>query len=422
MSAASRLRAGLRSIAVDTTPLRASRDFRLLWIGRSVSNIGNQMTQVALFFQVFELAGSAAALGLLGLVQLVPLGVATVLAGPIIDAVDRRKLLIVTEFFRAGASALLLAGALTGDPPLWLVYGAAALASGLAGIDNPTRSAMTPTLVGRQLLPAAFALGQVMWNTTTIIGPAIGGAVIGKLGLAWAYGIDTASFGTSIVATFLIKPMPPQSRSEVTGLAAIKEGFAYLRRSRLLLSTFAVDLIAMILGMPRALFPVLALTQFGGGPGVVGLLFAAPGVGALLGAVTTGWVGRVRAQGKAVLIAVALWGVGIAAFGLSGNLLLALVFLAFAGAADVISAVFRSTILQLSVPDSLRGRVSAIHILVVTGGPRLGDFEAGMVAQAFGPVFSVVSGGIGCIVGVALMALFVPEFRRYRREDHAQGP
>ena len=198
----------------------------------------------------------------------------------------------------------------------------------------------------------------------------------------------------------------------------MREGFAYLKGRRVLQSTFAIDVVAMIFGMPRALFPILALTQFHRGPAVVGLLFAAPAVGAFIGALTTGWVGRVRHQGRAVIWAVVMWGAGIAAFGLVGaNLWLGLILLAVAGAADVISAVFRTTILQLAVPDSLRGRLSGIHILVVTGGPRLGDLEAGLVAQAFSPTVSVVSGGLLCILGASALSLLVPAFRRY----HAGG-
>ena len=195
----------------------------------------------------------------------------------------------------------------------------------------------------------------------------------------------------------------------------MKDGFAYLKGRSVLISTFVIDLIAMIFGMPRALFPVLALTVFHMGPQALGLLYAAPAVGAVIGALTTGWVGRVRRQGLAVIWAVAAWGAAITLFGLSGALFEpALIFLAVAGAADVISAVFRGTILQSSVPDSLRGRLSAIHIMVVTGGPRLGDFEAGLVASLVSPWFSVVSGGLACIAGVAVLAAVVPSFVRYR--------
>jgi MFS family permease len=256
---------------------------------------------------------------------------------------------------------------------------------------------------------------------TALVGPAVAGVVVAKLGLAWAYGTDLVTYLAMLWAALLISPVPPERTEHARrGFAAVGEGFSYLRGRPVLQSTFLVDIIAMVFGMPRALFPILAVTQFHRGTAIVGLLFAAPAVGALVGAVTTGWVKHVTHQGRAVIWAVLLWGAGIAAFGLVGtHLWLALFFLAFAGAADVISAVFRNTILQLSVPDSLRGRLSQIHILVVTGGPRLGDLEAGLVAAAVSPWFSVVSGGVACIVGTGLLAWLVPSFRRYHAGENA---
>jgi MFS family permease len=410
----------VRGLAVDLTPLRTSRDFRLLWVGEIVSEAGHQVTRVAIYVQIFQLTGSAAAVGLVGLVELVPLVLASVIGGTVVDAVDRRKLLLVTQFALAGAAGLLLVTALSDSPPVALVYVGAGLAAGVSGIASPTRSAMTPRLVPADQVPAAIALNQVMWNAASIAGPALGGLVIAEFGLAWAYAIDVITYGATIVAASLMRPMPPQAEGEhpPTGLRAIVESFAYLRGRRVLQSTFAIDLIAMIFGMPRVLFPILAVTQFGRDPDeaglIAGLLFSALAVGALAGAVTAGWVGRIRHQGRAVIWAVALWGAGIVGFGLVGdNLALAMLFLGIAGGADVISAVFRSAILQLSVPDRLRGRLSGIHILVVTGGPRIGDVEAGLVAQAFSPLVSVVSGGLACIAGVGVLALLVPQLWAY---------
>jgi len=415
----SRLRGAVRRLAVDVTPLRISRDFRRIWIGLLVSEAGYQFTLVATFIQVKRLTGSAAAVGLIGLVGLVGLVAGSLLGGSFIDAFDRRKLLMASQLGFIAASGILLAGALAGKPPVWLIYGAVAISAGTSAIDSPTRSAMTPRLVGRDLLPSALALNQVIWNGTGLVGPALAGIVIYKLGLPWAYGIDLATYLVMLAAVAAIRPVPPErGEGTATGWGAVKEGFGYLRGRRVLQSTFAIDVIAMVFGMPRALFPFLAASQFHAGPKVVGLLFSAPAVGAFLGALTTGWVGGVRRRGWAVIWAVGVWGAGITAFGLVGrHLWLALAFLALAGGADVISAVFRSTILQLSVPDALRGRLSGIHILVVTGGPRLGDLEAGLVAQAFSPTVSVVSGGLLCIAGTALLALFVPELRGYRAGD-----
>ncbi len=425
--AGSLARAGarLRGLAVDLSPLRSSRDFRLLFWSFLVSETGHQITHVALYYQVFRLTGSPAAVGFIGLAVLVPLIASTIGLGHLVDRVDRRKLLLLTQVGFAFSSGVLVLGAFHGPPfhgrpPLALLYGAAALTAALSGIESPTRSAMIPNLISRDRLPAALALNQVMWNATMLVGPAVGGLIIAKLGLSWAYGIDAITYGVTFAAAIAMRPMRPKRDEADTarGWAAVKEGFAFLKGRRVLQSTFSIDLNAMIFGMPRALFPILALEKFHVGPQGLGLLYAAPALGAVLGAVASGWVGRVRHQGKAVMVAVVMWGLAIAAFGLSGSLLgLALVFLAIAGAADVVSAVFRSTILQLSVPDALRGRLSAIHIMVVAGGPRLGDVEAGLVAAAVSPTFSVVSGGVACVLGVGLIGLLVPEFARYHSGD-----
>jgi MFS family permease len=359
--------------------------------------------------------------GLIGLVGFVALVAGSLIGASFLDAFDRRKLLIWSQFGYIAAVGLLFAGALAGHPPLWVIYAGVAIIAMVSAIDGPTRSAITPRLVGRELLPSALALNQIVWNGTGLVGPAIAGIVIAKADLPIAYGIDLVTYGAMLLAAAMIRPVPPErGEGAATGWAAVKEGYGYLRGRRVLQSTFLIDIIAMVFGMPRALFPILAAEQFGAGPVVTGLLFAAPAVGALVGAATTGWVKHVRRQGLAVIWAVVVWGAGIAAFGLVGDhLWLGLLFLAIAGGADVISAVFRSTILQLSVPDALRGRISGIHILVVTGGPRLGDLEAGLVAAAFSPMVSVVSGGLACIAGAAALAWRVPAFRRYRAGDAA---
>jgi MFS family permease len=415
-----RAHAAVRALAVDVTPLRASRDFRLLWGGLLVSETGHQFTIVATFIQVWRLTGSTLAVGAIGLVGLAALALGTLIGGQVLDLVDRRRLLIASQFSYMTAAAVLLLGALAGTPPVWLVYAGIALLSATSAIDGPARNAMTPRLVGRDLVPAAAALNQIVWQVSSLVGPAVAGVVIARSGLAWAYAVDLVTYGAMLAAAIAIVPVPPERAPDAkTGWAAVREGFAYVRGRPVLTSTFVVDIIAMVFGMPRALFPILAVDRFHAGATVTGLLFAAPAVGALVGAATTGWVGRIRHQGRAVLWSVAIWGLGITAFGLAGSLGPALVFLAIAGGADVISAVFRNTILQLSVPDALRGRVSGIHILVVTGGPRLGDLEAGVVASAFSPTFSVVSGGLLCVAGTVALAVLVPAFRRYHAGELA---
>ena len=412
----------LGRIAIDVTPLRVSRDFRRLWLGLLVSEIGYHFTVVATFIQVFELTGSSAATGMIGLFGLVAIVIGTLAGGAFIDATDRRTTLLGSQLGFCVGSGLLLFGAATGEPSVWLIYVAVGLIAGVSAIDSSVRHAITPRLVGRELLPSALALNQVVWNTTALIGPAVAGIVIARFGLVWAYGFDVASYLVMFGVALTLRPVPPEAVSHEprAGWRAVTRGFSYVRGQRVVRGALTADVVAMVFGMPRALFPILAVTQFDRGPEVVGLLFAAPAVGALVGALSGGWVRRVDHQGRAVLWAVALWGASIAAFGLAGsNLWLALVLLAFAGAADVISAIFRGTIIQLSVPDSLRGRLSSINYLVVAGGPRLGDLEAGFVAAAFTPTISVVSGGLLCIVGAGAVAALAPSLRRYRASDAA---
>jgi MFS family permease len=408
----------LRRIALDLTPLRVSRDFRLLYFAGFVSALGVQVARTAIYIQVFDLTGSTAAVGMVGLTGFVALVLGTLIGSGFIDAHDRRRTLIWTQVALIGASILLVLSASAGRSGIWLVFVANAIMAFTSAIENPARQAMIPRLVGERLVPSAVTLNQVGWQTVSIVGPALGGVAIaaaGGYGLPYAFNLLT--YLALLVAAIAMQPMPPERAEAVRGRRAVAEGLRYVRGNRLIQSTFVIDLIAMIFGMPQALFPVIAITQFDRGPAVVGLLFAAPSVGALLQAVASGWAKHVVHQGVAVLWSVAGWGAAIAAFGLVGSeLWLALVLLAIAGAADVISAIFRSTILQVTTPDHLRGRLGALFTLVVTGGPRLGDFEAGIVAQAFSPTISVVTGGLACILGAVVVAGAYPELRRYRAE------
>jgi MFS family permease len=406
-------------LLVDLTPLRASRDFRLLFAGNSVSQLGRQLTVVAVPYQVFLITGSSLAVGMVGLVTVVPLVTLTLAGGAIADAVDRRKLLLVTQLLSAATSAGLALNAMSPSPRLWPIYVLAGLSAGLAGVDHPARNAIIPGLVGRRLFPSAAALGQIQFQVAHVAGPALAGLIISRMSLATAYWIDVASFGAAVAAVAAIRPQPPEGGGTRPGWSSIREGLHYVKGRRLLIGTFLIDINAMVFGMPRALFPALGTGFFGGGAVAVGLLYAAPGAGALAGALLTGWEGGVRRQGRAVIVAVLVWGAAITAFGLVPWLPLALVLLALAGAADVVSAVFRNTILQLSVPDNMRGRLSSVHIAVVTGGPQLGDAEAGAVAALTTPRVSVVSGGLACMLGVLALLRLVPELARY--DAHADA-
>jgi MFS family permease len=401
-------------ILLDMEPLRRDRDFRFLWIGQVISGVGRQVTVVALPFQLYVLTGSTLAVGLLALVQLVPILVFALGGGAVADAVDRRRLLVVTQVGLAAASAALFVLAATPGAPLAGYYVVAFVAAGLGAVDQPARSSAIPRLVPRERLPAAIALNQLGFQAMAVAGPALGGLLLATVGVAAAFLFDAVTFGAALVALLLIAPIPPHPGAARPSLATVAEGLRFARRKRIVLSTFVIDLVAMIFGMPSALFPALALDVFRAGPAGLGLLAAAPAAGALVGAALTGWVGRIRHPGRAVIVAVAGWGLAITLFGLStGSFALALLFLALAGAADVFSAVVRSAIMQLETPDEIRGRVASIHILVVTSGPRIGDAEAAAVAAVAGTQFSVVSGGILCLVGLVAVVRGFPELRRY---------
>jgi MFS family permease len=404
----------VRRVFLDTAPLRRDRDYRWLWSGQVVNGIGTQITRVALPYQVYVLTGSTLAIAALTLFQLVPILLFALAAGSLADAVDRRKLLMATQAGLAACSLALVLLALTGGPPLPALFAVAFLAAGLSAVDQPARSSSIPRLVPPERLPSAIALNQLNFQLASIVGPAVGGILIATVGIAGAYAVDLGSFLASLIALFAIHPLPPLGAVARPGLDAIREGLRFARRRRAILGSFVIDLNAMIFGMPTSLFPVLALDVFGTGPAGFGLLAAAPAAGAFLGALFSGWVKSVRRTGRAIIAAVAVWGLAITAFGLvTFSFPLALVCLAAAGAADVFSAVFRSTLVQLETPDGLRGRVMSIHTLVVTSGPRLGDIEAAVVASLTSPQFAVVSGGVACVLGVLVVARRFPELARH---------
>ncbi len=414
-----RRRGRLRGILVDVEPLRRDRDFRMLWIGQVISGVGRQVTVVALPFQLYVLTGSTLAVGLLALVQLVPILIFALGGGAVADAVDRRRLLLVTQLGLAGASAALFGLAITPGAPIWGYYVVAFVAAGVGSVDQPARTSAVPRLVPTERLPAAIALNQLGFQVMAIAGPALGGILLAWVGVAAAFFFDAVTFLAAIVALLLIAPIPPHPGAARPSLTTVKEGLRFVRRRRIVLSTFVIDLVAMVFGMPSSLFPALALDVFGVGPAGVGFLAAAPAAGALVGAAVSGWVGRIVHPGRAVIVAVAAWGLAITGFGLTTvglsafSFAVALLFLAIAGGADVFSAVLRSAIVQLDTPDELRGRVASIHILVVTSGPRLGDAEAAAVAALASVQFSVLSGGILCLVGLAAVVRQFPELRRY---------
>ena len=401
--AGSRIVRALRTIVVDIQPLRSSRGFRWLYFGQLGAQLSRQLLVVAVPYQVFVLTRSSLLVGLVGLVQIAPLIVFSLLGGTAADAFDRRKVLVAVELGMALTSVgfALNSG---GDALLWPIFVLIALNAGISGVEAPARNAVIPAVVSPAELPAAFALQQTLVQTMNVLGPAIGGLMIARLGIGSAYWLTAAA---GLFTAIAVLPLGPQRAEDAAGritLRAIGEGWRYLRSVPLLQQVMLIDLNAMVFGMPRALFPVIGTQVLGGDATTVGLLHAAPGAGALIGALTTGWVSAVRRQGRVVVYAVCGWGLAIAVFGLVRNLWVSLVLLAIAGGADVISNVFRNTILQLAVPDGLRGRLTAFKVALSGGGPRLGDAEAGAVAAATSPSISVVTGGLASIIGTVLIA------------------
>jgi MFS family permease len=401
----------LGRLVVDPTPLRLDRDFRLLWFGQAVSTVGRMVTAVVLPYQVYVLTHDLLMLGALSLVQLLPILIFALGGGAVADAVDRRRLLLVTQVGLAATSLALMLLALLPAPPIWAIFVVAFVAAGIGAVDQPARGSALPRLVPPERLPAAIALNQIVFNGAAVIGPAFGGILLSVTSVAACYFADVATFSAAIAAVVLIAPIPPHPSASRPSVGAIVEGLRFARRRRPVLATFIVDINAMVFGSPRSLFAPLALEVFRVGSAGLGLMSSAAALGALVASIFSGWTANVRRPGLAVLIAVAFWSLGIVGFGLATfSFPLALLFLAIAAGADVFSAVLRSAIVQLLTPDALRGRVSSIHILVVTGGPRIGDAEASAAAAVFGTQWSVVSGGLLSLVGVGLLSLAMPEF------------
>jgi MFS family permease len=414
-----------RRILVDTAPLRESRDFRLLFTGEIVGTLGAQLTTVAIPFQVYHLTRSSLQVGLVSVAQLVPLILGAFIGGSLGDAVDRRTLLMLASGALALTSGGLAVNALAARPSLAAIYVISALAGGLTGFFSTASYATVATLVDHRHLSAAYAFVQIIFQVGTVAGPALAGLLIGVVHVWWVFGIDAIAALVVVAAVAGMAPIPPVEGASRPGIGSFVEGLRFLRGRPLLQGVFLIDINAMVFGMPRALFPALTATRFHGGAATLGLLYAAPGAGALLGAATTGWVASIRRQARVITGAVMAWGAAIAAFGFSHVLAVSLVLLAVAGAADVISAVLRSTVLQSNTPEEFRSRISSIQIAVVQGGPRLGDLEAGAVATAVNTGFSVVSGGLACIAGAAVLTGLMPGFRRYRARvagDPGDGP
>ena len=397
----------------DIRPLQVSPPYRRLFFGNTVAQLGQQMTNVAVAIQVYNLTHSSFYVGLVGVFALVPLVALGLYGGAIADAVDRRTLALVASAGLWLVSIALAAQALLHNGSVGVLYACIAVQSGFYAVNNPARSAMVPRLLDKELLPAAGALNMASFNLGFTFGTMLGALVIGWHGFAAAYGIDVLTFSAAYYALLRMPKMPPLEDSPRAGLRSVVDGLRFLKGAPNLRMTFVLDLCAMVLAQPRALFPALAYKVFAGGAGVVGLLQAAPAAGAVVAFLFSGWISRVRLQGLAIVVAILAYGTVVGGVGLTSVLWVGVVFLAMSGMADMVSAAYRSTILQVAAPDQLRGRIQGVFIVVVAGGPRAGDFLAGSVASAVGERPALVLGGLACLVGVGLACLAQRRFLAY---------
>ena len=408
-------------MAPDLRPLRRHRDYRLLTLGQSVSFFGSMVTYVAVPFQVYELTRSSLAVGIVGVVQMAAILALAFLGGALADATDRRRLVRWAEAGELACCLALLGNASLERPQVWLIFVLAGAMSGLNAIQRPALQGLVPRIVDRDELTAAGAIDALTRTVGMIAGPAFAGVLLAGAGLEVAYAVDAATFAVSLGALGLMRAVPPPPEAERPSLRRVVEGLRYARSRPELIGTYAVDMAAMFFGMPMALFPALAERY--GGSAALGALYAAPSVGAFLATVTSGWTGRVSRHGRAITVAAALWGLAIVGFGLAPWLWLALLGLAAAGAADMVSGIFRMTMWNRTIPDHLRGRLASIEMLSYTSGPLLGNAEAGVAASLVGVRAAVVSGGVLCVVAVAATAAALPVFWAYdARRDPPRLP
>lgn len=399
-------------LVIDVAPLRESEDFRLLFGGRLLSMAGTAVAMTAANWQVYGLTRSSLAVGLLTLAESAGMFGGLMAGGMLADRHDRRSLMLASRAPMVLLASLLMVDSLVARPMLWAVYTLVLLMGALSGVGAPASTAAVPALVGEHRLAAAAALTSMGSQLGSLGGPALAGAVIAGPGVPVCYAIDAACFAVFAATLWFVRPLPPSVRAGRPGLRSMAEGLRYVRRNGVVGGMLAVDTSAMVFGMPSALFPALASERFHGGSATFGLLSAAPGLGALIGAATSGWTGRLKRPGLVVIGAGLAWGAAIVGFGLSDSLAIGVGFLALAGMADLVSEVLRNALLQRYTPDPLRGRVSSVYLAQVTTAPSLGDVEAGLIAQLFSTTVSVVSGGLACVAGAIILGAANPALRR----------
>jgi MFS family permease len=395
--------------------LRKHRDFRFVFAGQFVSAFGSFLTYVALQVQIYRITKSSAIVGLLGAVQLVPLAITALWGGALADALDRRRLLLCCEVLLLCGSLTLAVNSTLSQPSVPLLFIVAAFMSAVGGFHTPALESLTPRLVGVEDLPAVSALSSLRGTTAAIAGPALAGILIATLGLPFTFGADVVSYAISLAALVAIRAMPPGDQAKPAGLSSILEGFRYAASRPELIGTYVVDIVAVMFAMPMAAFPALA-AQWGGAQ-AIGPLYSAMSVGSLIIAIFSGWSRNVQRRGAAVVIAALCWGLAITGLGFSRSLPIAVGCLMLAGAADMVSGLFRMTIWNETIPSHLRGRMAGIEQISYMIGPNLGNTRAGFMAERFGPARSIVIGGLVCVVGVLACVPLLPAFWRYRKAE-----
>jgi len=403
-------------LAIDLTPLKKYRDFRNLWTAGLISYLGSMITYVALPFQLKEITHSYVAVGLLGVIEIVPLIIFGLYGGVLADSVDRKKMVWATE---AGALLLvlfLLSNSWFWDPKVIIIYIVAGLFAVVDGLQRPSMDAMLPRLVGHEDLPAASALMSLRWQFGVIVGPTIGGIIFSTLSISAGYAIDIATYVISLIFLARVRSIPPSLEAEKPSLAALIDGVRYAFSRQDLMGTYLIDLAAMFFAMPNALFPFWADEI--AAPWALGLFYAAGTVGSVIVTLTSGWTRTYRFHGRAVILAAIGWGLAVAASGLTHSLVLILIFLTIAGASDMVSALFRGNIWNQTIPDELRGRLAGIELLSYSVGPLAGQLRAASMAAATTLSISVTSGGLMCVLVVAILAIFLPKFRKYDAETN----